>query len=103
MAYIRQSRPDHGLNVQVENLNTFRIVPSSLQRIQNLEAVRGKMGQDGWLLHLIRQRVVPPFFCHAGNAEEQRPEQGIFIDKLLVRVHRIIEMIVVERPCAMGV
>ena len=30
-------------------------------------------------------------------------EREIFIDNLLVRVHCIIEMIVVERPCAMGV
>ena len=30
-------------------------------------------------------------------------EREIFIDNLLVRVHWIIEMIVVERPCAMGV
>ena len=30
-------------------------------------------------------------------------ESEIFIDNLLVRVHWTIEMIVVERPCAMGV
>ena len=30
-------------------------------------------------------------------------EREIFVDNLLVRVHWIIEMIVVERPCAMGV
>ena len=30
-------------------------------------------------------------------------ETEIFIDNLLVRVHWIIEIIVVERPCAMGV
>ena len=30
-------------------------------------------------------------------------QREIFIDYLLVRVHWIIEMIVVERPCAMGV
>ena len=30
-------------------------------------------------------------------------EREIFIDNLLVRVHWIIEMIVVEWPCAMGV
>jgi len=29
-------------------------------------------------------------------------EREIFTDNLLVRVHWIIEMIVVERPCAMG-
>ena len=31
------------------------------------------------------------------------PAREIFIDNLLVRVHWIIEMIVVERPCAKGV
>ena len=30
-------------------------------------------------------------------------EREIFIDNLLVQVHLILEMIVEERPCAMGV
>jgi len=30
-------------------------------------------------------------------------EREIFIDNLLVRVHLIIEMILVDRPCSMGV
>jgi hypothetical protein len=30
-------------------------------------------------------------------------ERGFFIDNLLVRIHWIIEMILVDRPCAMGV
>jgi len=30
-------------------------------------------------------------------------EREFFIDNLLVRVHLIIEMILVDRPCAMGV
>jgi len=30
-------------------------------------------------------------------------EREVFFDNLLVRVHWIIEMIVIERPCAMGV
>ena len=30
-------------------------------------------------------------------------EREIFIDNLLVRVHLIIEMILVDRPCASGV
>ena len=36
---------------------------------------------------------------------EQRSfrEREIFIDNLLVRVHLIIEMILVDRPCVMGV
>ena len=31
------------------------------------------------------------------------PEREFFIDNLLVRIHSISEMIVVDRPCAMGV
>ena len=38
--------------------------------------------------------------CMLGEAGAERE---IFIDNLLVRVHWLIEMIVVERPCAMGV
>jgi len=30
-------------------------------------------------------------------------EREFFIDKLLVRIHLIIEMILVDRPCALGV
>ena len=31
------------------------------------------------------------------------PEREFFIDNLLVPIHLIIEMILVDRPCAMGV
>ena len=31
-----------------------------------------------------------------------RIEREFFIDNLLVRIHLIIEMILVDRPCAMG-
>jgi len=30
-------------------------------------------------------------------------EREFFIDNLLVRIHLIIEMVLVDRPCAMGV
>ena len=40
---------------------------------------------------------------HADGTVHAHPEREIFIDNLLVRVNWIIEMIVVERPCAMGV
>jgi hypothetical protein len=46
------------------------------------------------------------FVFHNSTEAEQfinLDEREIFIDNLLVRVHWIIEMIVVERPCAMGV
>ena len=33
----------------------------------------------------------------------RHPQREIFIDNLLVLVHWIIEMTLVERPCAMGV
>jgi len=32
-----------------------------------------------------------------------RREREIFIDNLLVQIHLIIQMILVDRPCAMGV
>jgi len=33
----------------------------------------------------------------------QAGEQDFFIDKLLVRIHLIIYLILADRPCAMGV
>ena len=38
-----------------------------------------------------------------GVAAAFQREREIFIDNLLVRVHLIIEMILVDRPCATGV
>ena len=37
------------------------------------------------------------------HQEEPAREREFFIDNLLVRIHSIIEMIVVDRPCAMGI
>jgi len=34
---------------------------------------------------------------------ESCTEREFFIDNLLVRIHLIIEMVLVDRPCAMGV
>ena len=39
---------------------------------------------------------------HGISSPLQWSEREIFIDNILVQVHWIIEMIVVERPCAMG-
>ena len=44
---------------------------------------------------------VPPEI--RGNVTKFAPEREFFIDNLLVRIHLIIEMIIVDRPCAMGV
>ena len=30
------------------------------------------------------------------------PKREFFVDNILVRIHLIIEMILVDRPCAMG-
>ena len=38
-----------------------------------------------------------------GALPQDSTEREIFIDNLLVRVHLIIEMILVDRPCATGV
>ena len=36
--------------------------------------------------------------CEIGGTTPER----VFIDNLLVRIHLIIELILVDRPCAMG-
>ena len=40
-----------------------------------------------------------PALCQQGPS----PERDFFIDNPLVRIHLIIEMILVDRPCVMGV
>jgi hypothetical protein len=37
------------------------------------------------------------------RTHQQFGERELFVDNLLVRIHSIIEMILVDRPCAMGV
>jgi len=42
----------------------------------------------------------------SGNLLQARPytrEREFFIDNLLVQIHLIVEMILLDRPCAMGV
>jgi len=41
---------------------------------------------------------MPPTRAHRAPAERE-----FFFDNLLVQIHLIIEMILVDRPCAMGV
>ena len=51
---------------------------------------------------LLPRRARPEsVLTHPGHA--RRLERKFFIDNLLVRIHIIIEMILVDRPCAMGV
>jgi len=47
----------------------------------------------------------PIYYCNdrGPDADAEHGERECFIDNLLVRIHLIIEMIVVDRPCAMGV
>ena len=40
---------------------------------------------------------------HEGEGLAEAAEREFLIDNLLVRIHLIIEMILVDRPCAMGV
>ena len=40
---------------------------------------------------------------HRQHREPVLEERDLFIDNLLVRIHLIIERILVDRPCAMGV
>ena len=37
-----------------------------------------------------------------GDKKGEVPEREFFIDNLLVRIHLIIKMVLVDRPCAMG-
>jgi len=45
--------------------------------------------------------------CHAQHLPQRRGnslgEREFFIDNLLIRIHSIIVMLLVDRPCAMGV
>ena len=50
---------------------------------------------EKWRMRDVRPSVRPSARCPA--------ERGAFIDNLLVRIHLIIEMVLVDRPCAMGV
>ena len=43
-----------------------------------------------------------PDHLHA-RLRRHGPHREFFIDNLLFRIHLIIEMILVDRPCAMGV
>ena len=42
-------------------------------------------------------------FCTATPAAAREREREFFIDNLLVQIHLIVEMILVDRPCVMGV
>ena len=44
-----------------------------------------------------------PLYLAAKQGHTDVAEREFFIDNLLVRIHFIIEMISVNRPCAMGV
>jgi hypothetical protein len=46
--------------------------------------------------------VVERHTCRVMNLADPR-EREFFIDNLLVRIHLIIEIILVDRPCAVGV
>ena len=41
--------------------------------------------------------------CSPATASSLTPERECLIDNLLVRIHLIIEIILVDRPCAMGI
>jgi hypothetical protein len=45
----------------------------------------------------------PPVSVRVVVVPATRREREFFIDNLLARIHLIIEMILVDRPCAMGV
>ena len=47
--------------------------------------------------------ILHPRVLDDGPKPKTNPEREFFIDNLLVQIHFIIEMILVDRPCAMGV
>ena len=65
---------------------------------------------DGWDVTLFESEKVfqpapalPPVICALLLSPSPQREEEFFIDNLLVRIHLIIEMILVDRPCAMVV
>ena len=58
---------------------------------------------DGSTLEVDIARWPPVFGALDEKAEVPSRERDFFIDNLLVRIHLIIEIILVDRPCAMGV
>ena len=65
-----------------------------------IEASRG--GEDlDWLAAIGNACTVLAFALAVGSCP--RRERDLFIDKLLARIHFNIEMILVDRPCAVGV
>ena len=51
----------------------------------------------------LRAREVPVLVVALDAPNRLHSEREFFIDNLLVRIHLIIKMILVDRPCAMGV
>ena len=62
-----------------------------------------KIIQKMWLIRISRLSVKKSLFAHhLARCAKVSSEREFFIDNLLVRIHSIIEMILVDRPCAMG-
>ena len=49
------------------------------------------------------QEHLAAILCNVSVCPPPHRDREFFIDKPLVRIHLIIEMILVDRPCAMGV
>ena len=76
--------------------------------VTNLDTKRGCQqrdvegwGQEGWLVEQ-RHRSVRQLHLPLQQTLTNPGEREFCIDNLLVRVYFIIEMILVEQPCAMG-
>ena len=61
-----------------------------------MRALKPKASTPGAGIRRRRERL-------SVRGPSQTLEREIIIDNLLVRIHLIIEMILVDRPCAMGV
>ena len=60
---------------------------------------------DGGKRAIMFNRFPNPFTGEASGIQRTvyPTEREFFMDNLLVRIHLIMEMILVDRPCAMGV
>jgi len=66
---------------------------------------RVRQGVRAYLFHVNDDGDVPcpRDLCQRNRCLRANPEREFFIGNLLVRIHLIMQMIVVDRPCAIGV
>ena len=56
-----------------------------------------------WPFMLLQRLAEDSLNISACTCGSRKQEKELFVDNLLVRIHLIIEIILEDRPCAMGV